>query len=212
MDARCGLASGSPGSAPHCNRSNLGTDRRCEPVPRGEPGAGLVDDSRHEDRSGGASTTRSCTRLERIGRLPGCCPGRVRHRRDRGLFRSANSRLGWGSSHRCRGYAHLGRRHKRHPTACSSRAKKSGEHSSHLPPNGVFSWDLSAARAPRKLTGRTRQQPERRARLGTRSSLSGRKRSVCARDGGGRSSLPGGLGPGAARNRLAFRPYRSKNR
>jgi len=78
--APAGLAVRPAGAVVDPLGTDLVVDRVRQRAPRRQPRAGLVDDGRHEDRSGGSSPSRAGHGAQRVRGLRGRGPGRFRRR------------------------------------------------------------------------------------------------------------------------------------
>ena len=179
-----------------------------ERTARREPGAHLVDDGHHEDRSRGPREARPRHGPQRVRRLLRRRRQRARHRLHRGALRPAARSRSTSASASSRSGSLLSAlvvRETKHHVAAES--KLHGE----LPPEGTPTpaRGLLAHDAPRqepieRQPGRPRQQPERRHGVGPLSALLHGGADGSRADRNARGHLSGDLGHRAALHRAPF--------
>ena len=207
--ARARLAARAAGAAPDRPRPLLVVHRRREPAARRQPGARLVDDRRDEDRPGRAAAARSGARAERGGRLPRRRRRRLRHRRARRRPRAADGRLGRGGADRVARPARQSRFAVRDTAAhVALRAARARTRQPRTTPPGAFRTRHARPGPARLQPGRPRQQPQRRARVGSRPALPAANGASVREIGVVAAVYPLVWGAGQLADRLALRPHR----
>ena len=174
-DAGRRLAGRAPGPVHDRLGAELGLDRGRQRASRRQPGVRLVDDGDHEGRPRRPEVARPRRRLERIRRLSVRGPDRIPHRLYRAaLWPAPGAVLPRHRLRRSRARAvHPARR--RHAPSCPPRTLPSRNRRG----AGSVLGDLSphVVRRPqsvRRVTSRTRQQPQRRDELGHLARCSSR--------------------------------------
>ena len=175
---------------------------------RRQPGPHLVDDGDHEDRPRRPGQARPGDGPQRGRRLRRRRDHRPRHRLHRRTARAAAGAVLPRSRLRRPRPRHLGAVRPRDPRPCPPRSRQPRHHRRRPSRPAHDRRDLHPHLVPREgavvvLTGRARQQPQRRPRLGTVPDLLRRRRALRRPDRRARCDLPRRVGARPTRHRCA---------